>query len=484
MWYISILMTGSQIIDVVILVVDVTKGFQTQTAECLVIGEITCKKMLVVLNKCDLLDIDQRCELIQKMRKRILKTLENTIFKQSKIAEISAAPGGIQVEFTSEQRTNNSQEIENLITLLAQSISDPTENRNKLKDRSFIFAVDHCFTITGQGTILTGTVLSGTTSVGQTIGLPYQRIQKKIKSIQRFRQSIQSIGPGDRAGICVPQLDANLLERGLVGDITSTNNLTPCYACILSCVRKVSYFKSSIKSKSRLHIFVGQETVLANLTFFTKVKSEHDNANNTEKSFEFDKTAMYHYVEEIPNVTDDNLYLLLEFEHHVICPMNGLVIGAKLDTYAVNSCRIALHGHVITQLNDLNYKSNNLSKLLVCKSKTRRGQIERVVNPRMCIVHGLFKRETNWEIFVGLRAYVIIKLNETNSTETQRINGYIESSFGQSGKCRLALDSDLPDEILAQYSSKGGRKQVSQPDTEVVLEFKKNVFDPQRRIIQ
>ncbi|KAH8855984.1 Selenocysteine-specific elongation factor [Schistosoma japonicum] len=456
MWYISILMTGSQIIDVVILVVDVTKGFQTQTAECLVIGEITCKKMLVVLNKCDLLDIDQRCELIQKMRKRILKTLENTIFKQSKIAEISAAPGGIQVEFTSEQRTNNSQEIENLITLLAQSISDPTENRNKLKDRSFIFAVDHCFTITGQGTILTGTVLSGTTSVGQ----------------------------GDRAGICVPQLDANLLERGLVGDITSTNNLTPCYACILSCVRKVSYFKSSIKSKSRLHIFVGQETVLANLTFFTKVKSEHDNANNTEKSFEFDKTAMYHYVEEIPNVTDDNLYLLLEFEHHVICPMNGLVIGAKLDTYAVNSCRIALHGHVITQLNDLNYKSNNLSKLLVCKSKTRRGQIERVVNPRMCIVHGLFKRETNWEIFVGLRAYVIIKLNETNSTETQRINGYIESSFGQSGKCRLALDSDLPDEILAQYSSKGGRKQVSQPDTEVVLEFKKNVFDPQRRIIQ
>nr|QDF46768.1 elongation factor EFSec [Schistosoma japonicum] len=397
---------GSQIIDVVILVVDVTKGFQTQTAECLVIGEITCKKMLVVLNKCD-------------------------IFKQSKIAEISAAP-----EFTSEQRTNNSQEVENLITLLAQSISDPTENRNKLKDRSFIFAVDHCFTITGQGTILTGTVLSGTTSVGQTIGLPYQRIQKKIKSIQRFRQSIQSIGPGDRAGICVPQLDANLLERGLVGDITSTNNLTPCYACILSCVRKVSYFKSSIKSKSRLHIFVGQETVLANLTFFTKVKSEHDNANNTEKSFEFDKTAMYHYVEEIPNVT-----------------------GVPYQDETAVQC------------------------FQVCKSKTRRGQIERVVNPRMCIVHGLFKRETNWEIFVGLRAYVIIKLNETNSTETQRINGYIESSFGQSGKCRLALD-DLPDEILAQYSSKGGRKQVSQPDTEVVLEFKKNVFDPQRRIIQ
>ncbi|CAH8429140.1 unnamed protein product [Schistosoma bovis] len=480
---IKTVLCGSQIIDIVILVVDVTKGFQTQTAECLVIGEIACEKMLVVLNKCDLLHENQRDELIQKMKKRILKTLENTIFKQSEIAEISAAPGGVQVEFTSEQRTNNSQEIKNLISLLARSIHDPTEKRNKLKDMGFVFAVDHCFTITGQGTILTGTVLSGTTSVGQTIGLPYQRIQKKIKSIQVFRQPIQSIGPGDRAGICVSQLDSNLLERGLIGDITSTENLIPCYACILTCIKKVSYFKSSIKSQSRLHIFISQETVLSSLTFFTKIKSDK-HLNGIENSNEFDKTTMYQYVDEISNETDDNLYLLLEFEHPIICPMNGLAIGAKLDTYSISSCRIALHGRVLVQLNDSNYKSNYLSKLLVCKSKTRRGQLERIVNPRMCIVHGLFKRETNWEIFVGLRAYLIIKSHEDSSEHIQRIYGYIESSFGQSGKCRLALENDLPDEILAQYSSKAGRKQISQPNIEVILEFKKNIFDPQRRVIQ
>ena len=37
-----------------VLVVDINKGIQTQTAECLVIGEIICDKMLVVLNKVDL----------------------------------------------------------------------------------------------------------------------------------------------------------------------------------------------------------------------------------------------------------------------------------------------------------------------------------------------------------------------------------------------------------------------------------------------
>lgn len=42
---------GSHIIDMMILVIDATKGIQTQTSECLIIGEITKKKMIVVLNK-------------------------------------------------------------------------------------------------------------------------------------------------------------------------------------------------------------------------------------------------------------------------------------------------------------------------------------------------------------------------------------------------------------------------------------------------
>ena len=42
---------GAQIMDLMILVIDVTKGIQTQTAECIVIGEITTDSMIVVLNK-------------------------------------------------------------------------------------------------------------------------------------------------------------------------------------------------------------------------------------------------------------------------------------------------------------------------------------------------------------------------------------------------------------------------------------------------
>ena len=58
---------GAQIIDMMMLVVDVTKGMQTQTAECLIIGEILCNKMIVVLNKIDLLDQTKRDSAIEKV---------------------------------------------------------------------------------------------------------------------------------------------------------------------------------------------------------------------------------------------------------------------------------------------------------------------------------------------------------------------------------------------------------------------------------
>lgn len=50
------------------LVVDVVKGMQTQTAECLVIGEITCDKMIVVLNKVDLLPPEKREASVEKVK--------------------------------------------------------------------------------------------------------------------------------------------------------------------------------------------------------------------------------------------------------------------------------------------------------------------------------------------------------------------------------------------------------------------------------
>ena len=71
---------GAQIIDLMMLVVDVTKGIQTQTAECLVIGEILCEKMIVVLNKIDLLAEDKRTTTVEKVNNLMQIQLQLLMF--------------------------------------------------------------------------------------------------------------------------------------------------------------------------------------------------------------------------------------------------------------------------------------------------------------------------------------------------------------------------------------------------------------------
>ncbi|XP_012887757.1 PREDICTED: selenocysteine-specific elongation factor-like [Dipodomys ordii] len=76
------------------LVIDVTKGMQTQSAECLVIGQIACQKLVVVLNKVDLLAEGKRQAAIDRMTRRMQKTLEGTKFQGAPVVPVAAKPGG------------------------------------------------------------------------------------------------------------------------------------------------------------------------------------------------------------------------------------------------------------------------------------------------------------------------------------------------------------------------------------------------------
>ncbi|KAA3681608.1 selenocysteine-specific elongation factor [Paragonimus westermani] len=391
---------GSQIIDVMLLVLDATKGFQTQTAECLIIGEITCAQMIVVLNKCDLIKEESRGPYIEKlililhqMKKRVAKTLEPTKFRNSPMTVVSAAPGGIQVEFDSDCRKGCNEDIKSLIRLLLDTVSDPTERRQEVRERDFLFAVDHCFTVTGQGTVLTGTVLSGTVRVGE-------------------------------------------------GSLSADSwDLLPEETFRLATLVFLEKFGEYPISK---------DTALARLTFFgTTTKNAGEDGVNT-TVFSLNSQTAYEYMEELSSSEkgrpDHLFWVLLEFERPFICPLGSLVIGAKLDSTSTTACRLAFHGKIQLQMSDPNYRQTLLPQLLVFRRKTRRGQIDRVLDPRTCVVRGLFKRETNWDIFVGLRAHICQNVyTDAQGDDEQAVqvilsSGRIESSFGQSGKCRLALD--------------------------------------------
>ena len=70
--------------------------------------------------------------------------------------------------------------VDGLITLLRNSVQFPRRDATA----PLYFAIDHCFPIKGHGTVLTGTVLSGSVSVNSVIEIPYIQQQRKVKSMQ------------------------------------------------------------------------------------------------------------------------------------------------------------------------------------------------------------------------------------------------------------------------------------------------------------
>jgi selenocysteine-specific elongation factor len=260
---------GAQIIDMMILVIDANKGIQTQTAECIVIGEITTDKMIIVLNKVDMIPADERDTKLEKVMKRIEKVLSTTKFHDAPIVLTSAAVGGEKVASIGAQIASGAPAVptlgvDNLLRLISESVTIP--NRNV--DAPFYFAIDHCFAIKGHGTVVTGTVLSGSISVNSLLEIPNMQIQRKVKSMQMFKKPVKYAKQGDRVGICVTHLDPKLIERG----VAAAPNSVPQLSTVLCLVKKVRFFKTPCRSNTKFHVSIGHSTVVGNVVFFGAIE--------------------------------------------------------------------------------------------------------------------------------------------------------------------------------------------------------------------
>ncbi|CAF1919007.1 unnamed protein product [Rotaria magnacalcarata] len=421
---------GAQIIDLMLLVIDITKGIQTQTAECLIIGEITCDKMLVVLNKIDLIEEDQRQATIDKMTKRLRKTFESTKFPQTPIIPCSAV---------------SSLNLNELVSTLQQHVYIPRRSATG----PFIFSVDHCFSIRGQGTVMTGTVLSGSVRINDSIEIVSLKEVRKVKSMQMFRKPIDRAIQGDRIGLCVTQFDPDKLERGIV----STPGVIKIFHGLIIRVNKVKHFKHDIESRTKFHITCGHATVMGKIVLFIDHSTEE---NNNDDQFNYGKEyeATDQYSSE-HSTENKHIYALIELESPIACQLQSIMIGSRLDTdIHANTCRLAFYGHVLDGFIDTDYLNKELpSKLRVYKRKEKVGFIDRVVDDQTIIGKDLFQKETNINTFVNFKVELTPRGEQ----------GFIESSFGQSGKFKVRFMNGLSNETKQLFNNAKGRKQ--QPKT-------------------
>merc|ERR1712142_331587 len=513
---------GAAIVDLFMLVVDVTKGIQTQTAECLILGEILCSKMLVVLNKIDLIPAAKREATIVKASKRISKTLESTRFAGSQIVAVSANPGGSESADASNDGGDSAGKEGLGIGELISNSSSMTYVPNRSSEGAFVFAVDHCFALKGKGVILTGTCLQGRLAVGDNLEIPSLKEVRKVKSMQMFRKPVECIRQGDRAGICVTQFDSSKLERGVA---CSPNSMPLTFAAVID-VTKIPHFKSDVKTGSKLHVSIGHETQIGKLSFFGAVKSVTGDGGDDGGAVaavvdgltlnQFDWSKDYVYLDSLTDdgtaslavsaiVDDDNAnpastsssfslslilrrFAIVEFDHPICILPHSLAIGSKLDAdIHQNSCRIAFSGHVLHLLQDKDFAVNDLLKLKVFKAKRKEGVVERMTDPFTVIAKGLFRKESKIDAFVNLR----VTLSLAGEI------GIIEGSFGQSGKFKIRIPEGLKEETqacLAETTTgkKKGKKDEAPPPAatekrqtiKVVLEFKKYIHGDKKKIVQ
>lgn len=415
------IIAGASIIDKVILVIDATKGVQTQTAECIVISELLINTdMIVALNKVDMVEGNK----LQVVEGKVRQILNRTKFAGSyHIVKCAACP-----------REGQPVNIEELMTVIVDSIKKlPCRETGNLP---LYYEIDHCFPVKGLGCVLTGTVLEGKMKVGDSIEILPLKTVKKIKSMQSFHQNIQLAGKGDRVGVCIGPFDSKLIERAVA---CAPDTIQAFNTCILK-VQKIQYFKHEITGKSKYHITCGNETIMGQCIFFS---------HPSDTSFSPDLS--YQYEPEFIPAPNKSFFAVLTLDSPIcVPPSNCQLIGSKFDLDCNSKqCRIAFHGTLQCTNPEL-----SPSFLKITKSKTRKGQIERIVDQYTAIGINMFSKDTDISKFERLQVKVADTIGE------------ILASFGKSGKFKVNFPN--------------GDAQMG----EIILEFKKMMWDKNNKMVQ
>ncbi|KAL0228532.1 hypothetical protein RCL1_004675 [Eukaryota sp. TZLM3-RCL] len=391
---------GSAIIDLMLLVIDANKGIQTQTGECVVIGEITGKKGLVVLNKVDMIIDEAKLEGVKFKVKKVLNTTR--CFHDCPILPFSALHPSHNPQYKEALFSTLIDMVLTKVPRIQQIISSQS---NLIEPSPLLVVADHCFAIKGKGTVLTGTVLRGQLSRDQSIFLSCCAGSYKVKSIQAFKRSVNTAHSGDRIGIRVANLPPQDIDRVFVSD-ESSNFLKLSRFVVF--VNKVAWFKNTIESGQNYHVSIGYETVIGKITLF---KGSYDFEQSQQDNCEF------------LSVFDEQMgpvYALVELSSEVVVPLDLFAIFSRLDfPESSKQCRIAFSGKIF--LPKISFD--------VFRNKVKKGVVKRVTSENSVIVDNLFNDISNARVF----------LNCSLKNQNDDVIGLIESTFGQSGKvvCRI-----------------------------------------------
>jgi selenocysteine-specific elongation factor len=245
--FIENMLSGVGGIDAALFVIAADEGVMPQTKEHLAILDLLqVKNGIIVLTKIDLIDDPDWLDLVEM---DIRDATKNTILENANLIRVSAhTKAGID------------QLIHTLQELLATVDPKPDFGRARLP-------IDRVFSITGFGTIVTGTLLDGSLQVGQEVELLPNGNQVRIRGLQTHKKNEKIASPGSRTAVNLSVINVDEIQRGQV--LASVDKYQPTQRFDAS-LRILSSSNFSIKHNQTVKLFIGASEVLSRIRVLGK----------------------------------------------------------------------------------------------------------------------------------------------------------------------------------------------------------------------
>ena len=205
--YVKNMITGAAQMDGAILVIAATDGPMAQTREHILLArQVGVPKMVVFMNKCDMVDDEELLDLVEMEIRELLTEYgydgDNTpIIRGSALKALEGDPAWTA-------------KIDELMDAVDEWI--PTPERDN--DKPFLMSIEDVFTITGRGTVVTGRVERGQLKLNDEVEIVGLKDTKKtvVTGIEMFRKQLDYAEAGDNAGVLLRGIDRSEVERGQV----------------------------------------------------------------------------------------------------------------------------------------------------------------------------------------------------------------------------------------------------------------------------
>ncbi|MBW2152551.1 MAG: selenocysteine-specific translation elongation factor [Deltaproteobacteria bacterium] len=239
--FVKNMVAGASGIDLVAMVIAADEGVMPQTREHMEICTLLdIKYGLVVLTKIDLVDE----EWLELVKEDIKEFAAGTFLEGAPVVPVSSITG---------------QGIKDFINALDELCA---RVQSRSSSGLFRLPADRVFTMKGFGTVITGTLISGSVQVGDTVMIYPSQITTRVRGLQVHNRSVNKVEAGSRVAINFQGLEKTSIDRGEV--VSIPHGLKPSYMVDV----EIHYLKSNrkpIRNRTRVRFHTGTSEIMANL---------------------------------------------------------------------------------------------------------------------------------------------------------------------------------------------------------------------------